>query len=130
MMRFCTRNVLCAVLQRDPRNVVLCLLELARIASRRYDVTPPNIVHLETEIDQQERDVALSPTYADRNRMSICERKEAESLSTPRSPNKLTDVSQVSVGGCSNVEFDEEDSGRFSMFTISSVELTWFFGHF
>lgn len=41
------------VLQNNPRSVILCLMEVARIASR-FNMEPPGLVALEKEIAEEE----------------------------------------------------------------------------
>lgn len=41
------------VLQNKPRNVVLCLMEVSRLASR-FGLEPPGLVQMEKEIDAEE----------------------------------------------------------------------------
>lgn len=43
----------CTVLQNKPRNVVLCLMEVSRLASR-FGLEPPGLVQMEKEIDAEE----------------------------------------------------------------------------
>ena len=52
------------VLQNQPRNVILCLLEVARLATK-YSVTPPTLVQFEKELAaEEENDVQFRPEIA------------------------------------------------------------------
>lgn len=51
---FVSKNLFCiTVLQNKPRNVILCLMEVSRLASR-FGLEPPGLVQMEKEIDAEE----------------------------------------------------------------------------
>lgn len=92
------------VLQNKPRNVVLCLMEVSRLASR-FGLEPPGLVQMEKEIDAEEaRDQNDGPDTK---------------ISTPNIRHRSTSAIPMAIRSVSKLR-RTESLGATSMITLKS----------
>ncbi|XP_053211098.1 probable serine/threonine-protein kinase DDB_G0282963 isoform X2 [Panonychus citri] len=103
------------VLHNNPKNVVLCLLEVARIACKKFSFTPaPGLVQFEQEIDAEEK--------ADLEREMLRNRKKQQQ-STITSKSKSSSYSKMSTT-INNVTSDKTDINKCNNNLINDDNIT------